>query len=388
MKLMNLFKSRKNAEQPVGASTQATVEEAASDQITVCLNCGATLVGKYCHQCGQKASTKETDYKFRKFLVSYISRIYLWHPKIPRTLYALLTKPGYVINEYIAGKHMTYTDPLVINRFFLLVITTIIGLFPVLENSDTSLEKLLKDDRIVTSTVLTTLEEDHEYLKLMDSSPRDTIQLNTSLQIIKLYPTFLTPVSVLVDTEGQGCDTLIASVPSIFLRDSILMGNDETGYQFSMASTRINKELTTDVIIDIWRKMVDLIRRNIGLIILLITPILAFIIRLMHLKTMREHMHYFIFSMYYSCIIEIVILLAFLLTQLIESSKEIWEWVIMFFLWGYLTLALKKTFAQNSWTSAIIKALFINLTYLLVILLALIIMLSIAIIWIAYEQTM
>lgn len=385
MEKKNLFTSEEETGQAAGSAEEQKTEESASVMTTTCLNCGATLVGKFCHQCGQKASAKEPDYKFIHFLKSYVTRIYLWHPRIPQTLFVLLTRPGYLINEYIAGKHTTYTDPLVINRFFLLVITTLIGFFPVMENSNTSLEKLLESDVFITSSTLSTIEEDKEYLQLIAESTRDTVRLITSIPIIKEYPEIINPLSIQTEYNEEGGDTLIASVPSIFLQDSILVGNDAVGYHFSMNSSRVKEAVTSDQYIAVWKKMVDLTRRNIGLIILLICPIIALVIRILHFKAKREHMHYFIFSMYYSCVIEVVILLVFLLTQLTGLSTDVWEWPIMIFLWGYLIVALKKTFVQNSWFNSAVKALLINLSYMFVIAITLVIIFLIAIVWFLFE---
>lgn len=363
-----------------GKKSSDVSKEEAAENVTygnnLCLNCGTQLVGRYCHNCGQVMSEKEPKYKFHRFLISYFSRIYLWHPKIPFTLWTLMTRPGFLINEYISGKHTTYTDPLVFNRFFLLVLTTLFGLFSVFKVSDSSLK-----DIFVAGSVVGTLAEDKAYVQKMNDSPRDTVQLNTFLPVVAEFPAFIEPIDTLADMDGEACDTLIAVVPSVWLQDKYLVGDAETGYRFSADPMFHNGVIANEQLLAIWDKMVDLARRNIGLIVLLICPIMAFVIRLLH-RNDRIHMHYFIFAMFYSGIVEVVILAAVLSSLLLGVSYTALESVIMFVLWGYLTVALKKAFVKNSWFSAGLKALLVNSVFLLVIILALVTIVLIASFWI------
>lgn len=370
-KISRSFFRKKSSDIP----KEGTVENVAYAS-NLCLNCGTQLVGKYCHNCGQVMSSKEPKYKFHRFLISYFSRIYLWHPKIPFTLWTLMTRPGFLINEYISGKHTTYTDPLVFNRFFLLVLTTLFGLFSVFKVSDSSLK-----DIFVAGSVIGTLAEDKEYVQKMNDSPRDTIQLNTYLQLIAEFPAFIEPIDTIADMEGEMCDTLIAVVPSVWLEDKYLVGDAETGYHFSAEPLLDNEMIASDQLLAIWDKMVDLARRNIGLIVLLICPIMAFVIRLLH-RNDRIHMHYFIFAMFYSGIVEVVILAAVVCSLLFGVSYNALESVILLVLWGYLTVALKKAFEKNSWFSACLKAFLVNAVFLLVIIFSLVIIMLIAFFWI------
>lgn len=44
-----------------------------------CLNCGAELMGTYCHECGQQATN--TNSTVMEFILEYLNNAYMWDPK-------------------------------------------------------------------------------------------------------------------------------------------------------------------------------------------------------------------------------------------------------------------------------------------------------------------
>ena len=74
-----------------------------------CLNCGTTVVGKYCHNCGQEnIEPKESVWQ----LVShFFSDITHFDGKFFSTLKDLLFKPGFLSREYMNGRRASYLNP-------------------------------------------------------------------------------------------------------------------------------------------------------------------------------------------------------------------------------------------------------------------------------------
>lgn len=76
----------------------------------VCRNCGATLQGRYCHGCGQKAVSSEVSLHdlvheaFHEF--AHVDN------KIVETLRLLLFKPGQLTAEFLRGRRARYIPPL------------------------------------------------------------------------------------------------------------------------------------------------------------------------------------------------------------------------------------------------------------------------------------
>lgn len=83
--------------------------------LTHCENCGATLTGEYCAQCGQHA----IDYRrsLTAVLVDAADSFFNWDTKFLKSLGVLLVKPWKLTNDFNAGRRARYVHPL---RLYLL----------------------------------------------------------------------------------------------------------------------------------------------------------------------------------------------------------------------------------------------------------------------------
>ena len=77
-----------------------------------CDNCGAALLGDYCHRCGAPdvASAPKTLRGFLGELAEAFTSVE--HSKLLRTLSALLLRPGVLTREYFTGRRVRYIRPL------------------------------------------------------------------------------------------------------------------------------------------------------------------------------------------------------------------------------------------------------------------------------------
>src|SRR5712671_2300118 len=86
-----------------------------SPPFTHCEDCGASLSGRFCWQCGQAA----IDYRrsFRHVIVDVLDSFLNWDSKFFATIGLLIVKPWRLTNEFLAGKRVRYLHPL---RLYLL----------------------------------------------------------------------------------------------------------------------------------------------------------------------------------------------------------------------------------------------------------------------------
>lgn len=89
--------------------------EKRSAPITNCENCGATLHGHWCAQCGQPA----IDYRrsFRHVVLDVLESFLNWDSKFFASLWWLVIRPWRLTNEFLAGHRVRYVHPL---RLYLL----------------------------------------------------------------------------------------------------------------------------------------------------------------------------------------------------------------------------------------------------------------------------
>jgi Protein of unknown function (DUF3667) len=102
--------------------------------VTTCSNCGASLVGDFCHMCGQKKFV-ESDRRLSHLLRQFLASATDLDGRIWRTVRALLFKPGLLTREYFEGRRARWISPV---SLFLAV--TVIYFFAPFHGSDLSLQ--------------------------------------------------------------------------------------------------------------------------------------------------------------------------------------------------------------------------------------------------------
>lgn len=79
-----------------------------------CLNCGAALVGDYCHECGQKAHVHRT---VTAWWHDFLHSVLHLDGKFWRTLPMLAWRPGELTRRYVEGERAKFISPLALFLF-------------------------------------------------------------------------------------------------------------------------------------------------------------------------------------------------------------------------------------------------------------------------------
>ena len=105
---MHTRTARAVAAAPPGSPLSETDVSAAG----ACPSCGELLVGRYCHACGEERA-EGRELSLRHFVRKSLHEITdIEHSKAFRTVSALVTKPGFLTTEYLAGRRNLYLTPL------------------------------------------------------------------------------------------------------------------------------------------------------------------------------------------------------------------------------------------------------------------------------------
>ncbi len=85
-----------------------------ADDVPKCANCLTPLTGPFCAQCGQHVA----DYhrSVWRFVADFFDSAFCWDNKYLRTVAPLLKTPGFLTQEFMAGRRVRYVHPL---RLFL-----------------------------------------------------------------------------------------------------------------------------------------------------------------------------------------------------------------------------------------------------------------------------
>lgn len=90
-----------------------------------CLNCGNTTTGRFCPECGQRKVWVRVS--VRAMLADVLEDQLALNRTLPRTVAALLIRPGFLTQEYVRGRIVSYIAPfrlyLVASVVFFLIVS-------------------------------------------------------------------------------------------------------------------------------------------------------------------------------------------------------------------------------------------------------------------------
>jgi hypothetical protein len=86
-------------------------QPAAVVEIARCPSCGTELQGKFCHDCGEK-HRHEKELALKHFALHGLHELTHLDSKVFATIRYLYSRPGYLTQEYVAGRRSLYMKPL------------------------------------------------------------------------------------------------------------------------------------------------------------------------------------------------------------------------------------------------------------------------------------
>lgn len=429
-----------------------------------CQNCGTKLRGMYCHTCGQFAH--DNSQPFWKYVWQYFENVYQFDYKIPVTVWQLFRRPGFLTNEFNAGKIVSYMHPMKLNMFILVIFFTIVIFMGekvvdeqftqanisgyIQENlaldsqyfsgKDTTIffigNPYLLEDYPDIFTIKKRLSGKHSVKKLSNGEkvqipklPEEAYAGNESSLargVMKMSEDMRMNAFYTYDDEQTGHDTILLSLPVVFLRDRIVLEGDMTvpSYMFDKAGVdkkdfnrgadyagiaaiaktldmaAVSNSLDSAEIAEIERELEsatlayfykvtterrytkinsdNAVKRSyfdeffslskiwLPLIILLTIPFMAFILKVIYRKKKMNYMSHFVFSLHFCAALFIalfVVLLLLSFASFIPSTLLFKGY--MAFLFIYLIIASHTVYSGTGWVKSVLKSLFVLLLYLL-----------------------
>ncbi|HEY0900025.1 MAG TPA: DUF3667 domain-containing protein [Sphingobacteriaceae bacterium] len=109
-----------------------------------CLNCGEEVEKNYCSNCGQE--NLELKEPFWHFIGHSISHYFHFDSKFFHTLKPLLTEPGRLTLEYLAGRRMTFLHPVSMYIFVSIVYFLVVP--PLSQSDEENEEKPARTEKV------------------------------------------------------------------------------------------------------------------------------------------------------------------------------------------------------------------------------------------------
>ncbi len=285
-----------------------------------CLNCGATVIGKFCHKCGQE--NLELKENFFHQSIHAIGDYFHFDAKFFGTLQPLLFQPGRLTNEYNSGKRTSYLHPIRIYLFISILYFFLSSFLPE--------QTFVKFQETKSTTGLDSADQDLDSLQLAEKNNTTNFHLNIKSKKDTLVKSDSTNKSWFAEIEGKASKNL---------------RNSETRKK---ALSESGKKLPK--------------------VMFFMIPVFALFSKLSYRRSKKYYTEHLIFSLHFHSFYFLTgsFLIAAHLFLLLFNVKFPIEVILPFIAAIYLFLALKKVFVQNNWKT-LLKELLILFAYIFVL---------------------
>ena len=334
-----------------------------------CLNCGTTVAGRYCQQCGQENIIPKQS--VGGLITHFVYDLLHFDGKFFHTLQRLLFKPGFIPKEYITGKRMSYLDPI---RMYLFTSAVFFLIFFSLEGGGDNFVNFTGDRRSMSK--VERLDYASQLYRQSNPNAADTIRQK---QLKYLLDTTVR-IQLTKDEEPDNDSSfLIRLNGEEYHMQAYLPEPDDD--EIEVGSGWLRENLSKK-----WkaykRKFADDDKAMIGdmmnafihkfpYILFVSLPFFALILKLLYIR--RKQFYYSdhaVFTLYHYIFTFILLLFYFLLLRLNEwTDWGIFQFLAtVIFLSGgvYLFIAMKRFYGQR-WFKTLGKFLLLNILALIVI---------------------
>ncbi|WP_438962464.1 DUF3667 domain-containing protein [Nonlabens sp.] len=368
-----------------------TVRSLAEFRGQQCLNCETPLdvADKYCHQCGQLNTTKKLALKdfFSEFFASIIS----YDSRVWRTITTLLIKPGQLTLEYCNGKRIQYANPF---RFFLTVsivfflvlqiglqLTETLDIEVTAQGSNAGLFNVSQD----STATATDREEIIKIMKHQQDSLSEDQNIFQKLAINKAIEAIEKDTLTIPEEKRHLTQEEIdaSNFLTIYFNQVSVYANyqsDHPEFSIEEALTDLGHRIESKNIARYKKaqklnsyeanptELINLILPKIPLFLFFFAPALSLFFWLIYARGTWNYMEHMVFNFH---LLTFIFLMFFLIVAEGSLTDTSYIALIFFTILGplYLYKALRKFYQQNRFKT-ILKFLFINFVFLVLIMIS------------------
>lgn len=297
-----------------------------------CKNCGSMLEGIYCHKCGQYAL--DTKQSFWKFIQQYFDNTYQVDGRFLRTFWLLFFLPGFLTEEFVKGRIVSYVHPLKMYLFCSIVFFALAFLFV---PSDIGSDK----DKSANETSL----------KINEDSLSTEQKLAIKNKIVNTYKgnRLLTSDSAKLANMGV-VDSLIE------FSDSLLTVNKDVK-TVVRSKNRLEEKI-------FYQSFIGSVKTYLPLVMLILMPIYGLLLGMFFRRRYKNYMPHFVFAVHVN-IFTIILALILALMFWFGATAGTYSMTLYAVLSLHIILATKRFYKQG-WIKTLIKSFVVYAMYALI----------------------
>jgi hypothetical protein len=335
-----------------------------------CLNCGDPRQGRYCPTCGQRKV--EVLVSVRTILGDVLEDQLVLNRALPRTIFGLFFKPGFLTQEYARGRIVRYIAPfrlyLVASVLFFLLVS-FIGL--------RALDRATTPERAVSGadadSVRAALVVRRDALAGVDTASLPAaarLIVRQSLgdidrALARMDDSAATADPAALARIGEGADYAVTMTPGTLQpwaqQLQVRSANPWVDRTLNRKVAQLGHLPPRDAIRTVVSSMLDYAPHTVFVLL----PLFALLLKLLYIRRGRYYAEHFVFALHVHAFFFIVFILIFLLpwTRL--------DLLMVAWLVGYTWLAMKRVYGQG-WIRTTLKWWLLGTSYALLLALGLV----------------
>lgn len=296
-----------------------------------CLNCGATVSGKFCSECGQE--NLELRENFLHLAMHSVGHYFHFESKFFSSMVPLFTKPGFLTKEYFAGRRASYLSPISMYIFI-----SIVFFFLFTANTNINRNNLVED---------VTPEEKAEAQEIIGSlkGPLSGTALekagnHTSLAALG-QPTGVADTTLQAETIGEA--TAAADKKG---KDELRIDIGEDNAFVKSLTAKLKKVMSDELSLALFKnKLVG----HFPKVMFLLLPLFALILKLVNWRSSKYYVEHLIYSIHVHSFLFLFGSILILLGWLLPSLSEYFIFLGVLGAMWYIYRSMRNTYKGSRW---------------------------------------
>ena len=352
--------------------------------MTTCQNCGTELLGPHCYKCGQPVHGLVRH--FGSIVGDFFDSVFDLDARMPRTIWPLLAKPGYLTCEYFEGRRVRYVSPVRL-FFFLSIVTFFVAQLATRPGDNGSVVQVDGGDGIEEATTVAEVEKARDKVlaelgearaeipagipgaRVGIDAAMGEVREKAELRIAGIEKREARPVG---DTPADDSD----EQPEIRFNDrpwDPVTNPLRVAWLPEFANRWINQQVShgRENIKDMEKnpdRLKDAVLGALPSTLFILLPLFALMLKVAYLFKRRLYMEHLIVALHSHAFLCLAVLLALLLSMLGEAVPALstpvgWiEGLLLLWMPLYLLLMQKRVYGQG-WTMTLLKYFTIGICY-------------------------
>lgn len=349
---------------------------------STCPNCGAAAHGHYCANCGQETAVALPT--FRAFMREAAGRYVALDGRLWRTLFGLVARPGFLTQEYFAGRRRRYVRPARLFLVLYLLLFAFIGLWQspadvadqvvfVRENAAAEIEKAEQEEQAEAAKEASALgKAPPEPRKAPVQAGPKGLSIKPSPKAAPAAADIPAPGPIVV--AGNGKDTLIGLDEDLNLTFKI-NGREAELPAFLRKRYEHFRSLPNE---EKAERLYSGMLRYGGYAMIILLPVFALLLKLAYLGSgdrypgrPRRYAEHLVYSAHLHAFAALVVIL-FMLAPEGPLRAVLALWVV------YYVMKARTVVYKGRWWAGVLRALVVATVYLVVVAMAMLGLLAVA----------